>query len=69
MKRNTILLLAGMALLATSCSTIKKSTSTSMTVESGVYQYPTVADLDVKAKAEKQIRWEFMPFNLGPTLA
>lgn len=65
MKRNTILLLAGIALLATSCSTVKKSTSTSMMVESGVYQYPTVADLDVKAKAEKQIRWEFMPFNLG----
>lgn len=65
MKRNFILLLAGMALLATSCSTVRKSTSTSMAVESGVYQYPTVADLDVKPKVEKQIVWNFVPFNLG----
>lgn len=69
MKRNLILSLACMALIATSCSTVKKSTSTSMDVKSGVYQYPTVADLDVKPKVEKQIVWDFIPFNIGqPTL-
>ena len=56
MKHNIILLTACMALMATSCSTIKESTSTSMVVESGVYQYPTVADLDVKEKVEKQLK-------------
>lgn len=65
MKHNIILLTACMALMATSCSTIKESTSTSMVVESGVYQYPTVADLDVKEKVEKQIVWDFIPFNIG----
>ncbi len=69
MKRQIILMLACMGLIATSCSTVKQSTSTSMAVESGVYQYPTVADLDVKAKVEKTVVWNFKPFNLGePTL-
>lgn len=48
MKLNIILLFTCVTILFTSCSTMKKSISTTMTVESGIYQYPTVADLDVK---------------------
>ena len=59
MKLNIILLFTCVTILFTSCSTMKKSTSTTMTVESGIYQYPTVADLDVKQKVEKQITWNF----------
>lgn len=65
MKLNIILLFTCLTILFTSCSTMKKSTSTTMTVESGIYQYPTVADLDVKQKVEKQITWNFVPFNFG----
>ena len=65
MKLNIILLFTCVTILFTSCSTMKKSTSTTMTVESGIYQYPTVADLDVKQKVEKQITWNFVPFNFG----
>lgn len=65
MKQNIILLFTFVTVLFSSCSTMKKSTSTTMNVESGVYQYPTVADLDVKQKIEKQIEWSFVPFNWG----
>ena len=56
MKLNIILLFTCVTILFTSCSTMKKSTSTTMTVESGIYQYPTVADLDVKQKWRNKSR-------------
>lgn len=65
MKQYTLILLAITAILLTSCSTMRKSTSTSLDVSSGVYQYPTVADLKVLPKVEKQITWNFVPFNWG----
>lgn len=65
MKRNIILLLTSVAIVLTSCSTMKKSTSTTLNVESGIYQYPTVADLEVKEKVETKITWNYVPFNIG----
>ena len=71
MNRKINTLLAGIAciVLLASCSTLKKSTSTSLNVASGVQQYPTVVDLKVNNKIEKQLAWGFVPFNIGqPTL-
>lgn len=53
-------------LSVTSCSTLRKSSSTAFPIESSVQQYPTVVDLEVKAgKINKQVEWGFVPFNLG----
>lgn len=69
MKHYVFLLMACVAFLMTSCSTVRKSTATSVNVESGVYQYPTVADLDVKPKVEKQVSWRFRVIKWGqPTM-
>ncbi len=65
MKRSIILLFTSIAIILTSCSTMKKSTSTTLNVESGIYQYPTVADLEVKQKIETKITWNYVPFNIG----
>lgn len=66
MKRNIFLSLLTLAILSfTSCSTMKESTSTTLDVASGVFQYPTVADLKVMPKIEKQITWNFIPFDWG----
>lgn len=65
MKQTVFLLMACMALLLSSCSTMRKSTATSMAVESGVYQYPTVADLEVKDKVTRQVSWRFRVIKCG----
>lgn len=65
MRRNILFILIAAAGLLTSCTTMRQSSATSMTVESGIYQYPTVADLEVKAKVEKQVQWNYVPFNWG----
>lgn len=65
-------ILSGALLLfaLSSCSTMRKSTSTDLQVEKAVYQYPTVADLNVQPKIEKKVSWGFVPFNLGqPSMA
>ncbi|MDO4164426.1 MAG: hypothetical protein Q4D56_08575 [Bacteroides sp.] len=65
MKYNTLLLFVLAIALLTSCSTMRKSTSTTLEVSSGIYQYPTVADLQVLPKVEKEVTWNFVPFNWG----
>ena len=70
MKKQILFLLACMALFLTSCSTMRKSTASSMMVESGIYQYPTVADLNVKEKVERQVTWPYRFFKFNePSLA
>ena len=58
------LILACGALMLASCSTVKK-TATAIPVNNGVYQYPAVADLDIRDKAEGVMTWNFMPFHWG----
>lgn len=60
------LLFVAVAALAclSSCTTVRKTATTSP-IDTKVYQYPTVADLDVKNKIEKTVEWNFVPFNLG----
>ena len=65
MKKQTLFLLACIALMLTSCSTMRKSTASSTTVQSQIYQYPTVADLDVKEKVEKQVSWPYKFIKWG----
>ena len=65
MKQKVILVFVCVMTLFSSCSVMKKSSSTAINVESGVYQYPTVADLDVKRKIEKVVTWNFVLFNWG----
>ena len=65
MKQSVILLFIGIVLIGTSCSTMKKSTASTISIDSGVTQYPTVADLEVKQKIIEQISWNFVPFNYG----
>lgn len=65
MKQKNILLFVFVVTLLSSCSVMKKSTSTAINVESGIYQYPTVADLTVKKKIEKVVSWNFVVFNWG----
>lgn len=73
MKTRNLCLAAALCglLSATSCSTLRKSSSTALPIESSVRQYPTVVDLEVKGeKISKQVEWNFVPFNLGqPSLA
>lgn len=60
------LFIAAFALFAmSSCTTIRRSTSTTAGVGTVVCQYPTVADLEVHKKVETTITWGFVPFNLG----
>ncbi len=55
--------------MLSSCTTITK-TATSADVQTGIYQYPTVADLDVKDKSETSMTWSFRPCHIGePSLA
>lgn len=65
MKQKVVFLFVCIMILFSSCSVMKKSTSTSINVNSGVYQYPTVADLNVKQKIEKVVTWNFVLFNWG----
>lgn len=60
------LLLVSVVALAclSSCTTVRK-TATTTSVNTQVYQYPTVADLDVKGKIEKTVEWNFVPCNFG----
>lgn len=70
--RNLCLAAALCGLLSTtSCSTLRKSSSTALPIESSVRQYPTVVDLEVKGeKISKKVEWGFVPFNLGqPSLS
>lgn len=56
MKHLSIAIIAGTALMLGSCTTIRK-TATSVNVTNSVTQYPTVADLEIKPKAEAQTAW------------
>lgn len=64
MKQKLITLLAVCALVLSSCTTVKQTASTAG-VETGIYQYPTVADLDIKGKVEARTTWSFRPFHVG----
>ena len=69
MKRIILLCMAATALLLSSCTTIRKTAATA-DVHTGVYQYPTVADLEVLPKVEQTVTWNFVPFNWGqPSLS
>ncbi len=61
--KNSLYVLPAVLLLFSSCSMMKESTTTTLDIQSGVYQYPTVADMDVTAKAEKTVKWNFVPFQ------
>lgn len=56
--------LCTMALMS-ACTTTRRSTSTTLSINSSVKQYPTVADLDVYEKVETTVSWGFVPFNWG----
>ena len=62
--KHSIFVICGLSMMF-SCTTMKKSTSTTISVNSSVLQYPTVADLDVHKKAETTVKWGFVPFNWG----
>ncbi len=64
MKYNLLTMLACGILAASSCTTIKKSATTAE-VQNGIYQYPTVADLDIHPKVEVSKSWNFIPFHWG----
>lgn len=64
MKRILYLSLALTALLFASCTTVRKTATTS-DIKTQVMQYPTVADLDVLPKVEQTITWNFVPFHWG----
>lgn len=64
MKYNIIMILACSFLAFSSCTTIKK-TATSVDVQTGIYQYPTVADLEIHPKVEVSKTWNFIPFHWG----
>lgn len=51
-------------MLISSCTTVKK-TATAVDVSNGVYQYPVVANLEVKEKVEATKEWSFRPFHIG----
>ena len=63
MKIRHIILLSAIVIGVSSCSTIRKSTVSTVDVETSVLQYPTVADLDVMNKVEKSITWTFNPLK------
>ena len=65
MKKQMFLLLACGALAFSSCSTMRQSTSSSVAIDASVYQYPTVADLDVRPKVEKTVEWSWYLFKFG----
>lgn len=56
-----VLIIAGLNL--TACTTLKKSTSSTASIEPDVFQYPTVVDLEVGNKIEKTETWNFNPFD------
>lgn len=56
-----VLIIAGLNL--TACTTLKKSTSSTASIEPDVFQYPTVVDLEVGDKIEKTETWYFNPFD------
>ena len=64
MKNLFIATALGLALTLASCSTVTKTAATA-DVNTAIYQYPTVADLERKAKVEKDMTWSFRPFHLG----
>ena len=64
MKNLFLTIACGLALMLASCSTMTKTAATA-NVKTGIYQYPTVADLDIKDKVEKEMTWSFRPFHLG----
>lgn len=70
MKKNIFIILGLIVLLAsTSCTSIKK-TSTTTEVNTGIFQYPTVTDLEILPKVEKSVEWPSIPFNIGqPSLS
>lgn len=43
----------------TACTTVRKATSATAGIEADVFQYPAVADLQVKDKVEKTVTWPF----------
>jgi len=69
MKKSIVMAVVCMALCVSSCTTVRKTASTSDVV-SVIRQYPTVADLDVNSKkVEKTYTWTWNPFKKGPSLA
>lgn len=56
-----VLIIAGLNL--TACTTLRKSTSSTASIEPDVFQYPTVVDLEVGNKIEKTETWNFNPFD------
>lgn len=48
----------------TSCTTVEKSSRT-LSVETSVAQYPTVADLSVQVRTSKTVEWKHAFFNWG----
>lgn len=65
MKLNRLFLGACVLVSMSACTTMRQSTSTTLGIDSNVYQYPTVADLDVHEKVETTVTWGFVPFNWG----
>ncbi len=57
-------MIAGVVLTLSSCTTLTRTASTT-NVQTGVHQYPTVADLDIKDKVENTLEWNFRPFHIG----
>lgn len=64
MKRLFFALTCCTLLVFNSCTTITK-TATTADVQTGIHQYPTVADLEVKSKVESTKTWNFRPFHIG----
>lgn len=70
MKRNILIILGLIVLMAaTSCTSIRKTAATA-DVNTGIFQYPTVTDLEILPKVEKTVEWPSVPFNIGqPSLS
>lgn len=64
MKKATYIFVVATALAMTSCTTIKKTSSTSE-INTNIYQYPTVADIEIMPKIKYNVEWGFVPFNWG----
>lgn len=64
MKKTMIAIAACGMIMMSSCTTVKKS-ATTVDVVNGIYQYPTVADVDVLDKVQSEMVWSFRPFHIG----
>lgn len=68
MNRNVFAVLSCAAALLASCTTVQQTAETVDLKETGIVQYPTVADLDVRPRVRRTAEWAFNPFTNGGAL-